>query len=56
MSKITKKKKLLFWKRVNDGTPLTVFHTWRYRCEGVGRDSGCGYEEFHLMYDTEHSI
>ena len=21
-------------------------------CEGVGRDSGCGYEEYHLMHDT----
>ena len=25
-------------------------------CEKVGRDSGCGHEESHLMHDTEHSI
>ena len=25
-------------------------------CEGVGRDSGCGHEDSHLMHDTENSI
>ena len=50
------KKKLLFWQRVRGGTPLTVFHTWSYRFEGVDRDSGCGHEESHLMHDTKHSI
>ena len=50
------KKKLLFWKRVRGGMPLTVFHTWCCRCEGVGRDSGSGHEESHLIHDTEHSI
>ena len=49
-------KKLLLWKRVKGGTPLTVFHTWRCRFEGVVRDSGCGNKESHLMHDTEHSI
>ena len=49
-------KKLLFWKRVRGGMPLTVFHTWRCRCEGVGRDSGCGHEKSHIMYDTKQSI
>ena len=33
-----------------------VFHTWRCRCEGVGRDSGCGHEESYLMHNTEHSL
>ena len=49
-------KMLLFWKRVRGGTPLTDFYTWRCRFGGVGRDSGCGHEESHLMHDTEHSI
>ena len=49
-------KKLLFWKRVRGGTPLTVFHTWHCRFEGVSRDSGYGHEESHLMNDTKHSI
>ena len=49
-------KKLLFWKRVRSGTPLTIFHSWRCRFEGVGRDSGCGREDSHLMNDTEQSI
>ena len=49
-------KKLLFLKRVRGGTPLTVFHTWRCRFEGVDQDSGCGHEESHLMHDTKHSI
>ena len=49
-------KKLLFWKRFRDETPLTVFHTWHCRCEIVGWDSGCGHEESHLMHDMEHSI
>ena len=30
---------------------MTGFHTWHYRCDGVGRDSGCGHEESHLMHD-----
>ena len=37
-------------------SPLTVFHTWRCKFEGVGRDSGCGHEESHTMHDTKHSI
>ena len=49
-------KRFLFWQRVRGGTPLTVFHTWRYRFEGVGRDLGCEHEESHLMHDMEHSI
>ena len=49
-------KKHLFWKRVRGGMPLTVFHTWRCRCEGVSWDSGYGHEESHLKHDTEHSI
>ena len=28
------------------------FHTWHYRCEGDGQDSGYGHEESHLMDDT----
>ena len=28
-----------------------VFHTWRCKCEGVGRDLGCGHDESHLMHD-----
>ena len=49
-------KKLLYWKMVKGGMPLTVFHTWHCRFEGVSRDSGCEHEESHLMHDTEHSI
>ena len=49
-------KKLLFSRRVRGGTPFTVFHTWRCRCEGVGCDSGCVYDESHLMHDAKHSI
>ena len=30
---------------------MTGFHTWRCKCEGVGRDSGCGYEGSYLMHD-----
>ena len=30
---------------------MTSFRTWHYRGEGVGRDSGCGHEESHLMHD-----
>ena len=33
-------------------TPMTGFHTWHCRCEGVSRDSGCGHEESHLMHYT----
>ena len=32
---------------------MTGFHTWRCTCEGVGRDSGCGHEESHLMHDIK---
>ena len=32
---------------------MTGFHTWHCGCEGVGRDSGYGHEESHLMHDTE---
>ena len=32
------------------------FHTWRCRCEEVGRDSGFGHEASHLMHDTQYSI
>ena len=32
---------------------MTGFHTWRCMCEGVGRDSGCGLEESHLMHDIK---
>ena len=46
-------KKLLFWTRVRGRTPLTVFHTWHCRFEGVSLDSGCGHEKSHLMHDTE---
>ena len=35
---------------------MTGFHTWHYKCEGVGQDLGFGHEESHLMHDTEHSI
>ena len=31
---------------------MTGFHTWHFRFEGVGRDSGCGHEESYLMNDT----
>ena len=37
-------------------TPMTGFHTWRRRCEGVGQDSGYGPEESHLMHDMKYSI
>ena len=30
---------------------MTCFHTWHCRCEEVGRDSGYGHEESHLMHD-----
>ena len=49
-------KKLLFWKRVRGGTLSTVFHTWRCRCEGVNRNSGCGHDWSHLIHNTKHSI
>ena len=26
------------------------FHTWHSKYEGVGRDSGCGHVEAHLMH------
>ena len=32
------------------------FHTWHCKCEGVGRDSGCGHEESHILHDTEYFI
>ena len=35
---------------------MTGFHTWRYRCEGVSRDSGYGHEASHLMHDTQYFI
>ena len=44
------------WFKSLSETPMTGFHTWRCRCEGVGRDSGCEYEESHLMHGPEHSI
>ena len=37
-------------------TPMTGFHTWRRRCEGVGQDSGYGHEKSHLNHDTKHSM
>ena len=33
---------------------MTGFHTWRCRCEGVGRDSGCGHEGSHLRHEGSH--
>ena len=35
---------------------MTGFHTWRCRCEGVGRDSGCEHEASHLMHDIKYFI
>ena len=34
-------------------TPMTGFHNWRYRCERVGWDLGCGHEESDLMHDMK---
>ena len=36
--------------------PVTVVTLGIGMCEGVGRDSGCGHEESHIMHDTEHFI
>ena len=44
------------WVESLGETLMTGFHTWRCRCEGVGRDSGCGHEKSHLMHDMEPSI
>ena len=33
-------------------TPMTGFHTWHCRYEGVSQDSGYGHEKSHLMHDT----
>ena len=30
---------------------MTSFSHLVFKCEGVGRDSGCGHEESHLMHD-----
>ena len=35
---------------------MTSFHTWRCKCEGVGRDLGCRHEASHRMHDTKYSI
>ena len=39
------------WVKSLGETPMNDFHTLHCRCEGVGRDSGCGHEESHLMHD-----
>ena len=44
--------RVIQWVKSLGETPMTSFHTWHCRCEGVGRDSSCGHEEFHLMHDT----
>ena len=33
---------------------MTGFHTCHCGCERVGRDSGCGHEESHVMHVTPH--
>ena len=30
---------------------MTSFHAYHRMCEGVGQDSGYGYEESHLIHD-----
>ena len=55
MSRITKQKAFVL-KKGQGRDALDVFHTWRCRCEGVGRDLGCGHEDSHLMHETKHSI
>ena len=41
------------WFKSLGETPMTGFHTWRRRCEGVGQDLGYGHEESHLINDMK---
>ena len=50
--KLNKHWRVVQWVESLGETSITSFHTWHYRCEGVSWDSGCGYEESHLMHDT----
>ena len=49
--KLNKHWRVFQWVESLGETPMTGFHTWHCRCEGVSRDSGCGHEESHLMLD-----
>ena len=48
--------RVIQWVKSLGEIPMTGFHTWRRRCEGVGQDSGYGHEESHLIHDTKHSM
>ena len=50
--KLNKHWRVVQWVESLGETPMTGFHTWHCRCEGVSRDSGCGHEESYLMHDT----
>ena len=50
--KLNKHWRVVQWVESLGETPMNGFHTWHYKCEGVGRDSSCGHEESHLMHDT----
>ena len=49
--KLNKHWRVVQWVESLGETPMTSFHTWHCKCEGVSRDSGCGHEESHLMHD-----
>ena len=50
--KLIKHWRVVQWVESLGETLMTGFHTWHCRSEGVSWDSGCGYEQFHLMYNT----
>ena len=50
--KLNKHWRVVQWVESLGETPMTDFHTWHYRCEGVSQDSGCEHEKSHLMHDT----
>ena len=50
--KLNKHWRVVQWVESLGETPMTGFHTWHCRCEGVSWDSGWGNEESHLLHDT----
>ena len=50
--KLNKHWRVVQWVESLGETPMTSFHTWHCRCEGVSRDSGYGHEKSHFMHDT----
>ena len=50
--KLNKHWRVVQWVKSLGETPMTDFHTWCCRCEGVGRDSSCEHDASHLMHDT----